>query len=307
MSRAKDARRPEPIERERERLVARCTAFDFAMLVANLTLGLLGGSLTIIADAIRGGLMLTVEAYALIVLHDLHRGRITDVEFGAGKLEVLCNVLIAVAKVVVALWIAEKAVAMILAGHSDAAPAAMALSACLGAVGLLGNLVAFEHVRDHTARGRSAIMNSQLIARRVKLRCAIAIAVALTVGATTGEPVIAAWADALGALTVSALLLVAAIRTIRVGLVDLLDRAVDPPTRGAIERALQRQRDAYAGLRRIRARRSGTVVFVEVALGFDAALPLAEVDRRIAAVRTAIAEEVAGADVSIVVGAHAEA
>ena len=292
-------RQPEPIELERERLVARCTLLDLATLIANLVVGLLGGSLAILADAMRGGLVLVAESYALLVLYRLHRGKVAGVEFGAGKLEVLCNVLIAAVKVVVSLWIAQRALAIIETGHSNAAPVAMALSACLGAANVVGNVVAYEHVRYLTGRGRSAIMNSQLLARGVKVRCAVAVALALTVAATTAEPVIAAWADAIGALAVAGFLLRAAIRMICAGLVDLLDRSIDAPTRGAIERAIARHRDAYASLRRIRARRSGTVVFVEVALGFDPSLPLAEVDRRIATVRSAIAEEVAGADISI--------
>jgi divalent metal cation (Fe/Co/Zn/Cd) transporter len=219
----------------------------------------------------------------------------------------LCNVIIALAKLGAAIWIARNAAAIILAGRSEASPLGMALSACLGGISVLGSLVAWEHVRELTQRGRSAIMTSQLISRTVKLRCAIATGVTLTVGATTAEPVVAAWADATGALIVAGLILAAAVRTIRIGLHDLLDRTVDPATRAAIERALARHRDAYTALRRIRARRSGTVVFVEATLGFDPALPLAEVDHRIAAVRAAITEEVAGADVSIVAGAHANA
>ena len=159
----------------------------------------LGGSLAILADAMRGGLMLVAESYALLVLHRLHRGKVAGVEFGAGKFEVLCNVLIAAVKVVVSLWIAQSALAIIETGHSNAARGWRWHSpACLGAANVVGNVVAYEHVRDLTGRGRSAIMNSQLLARGVKVRCAVAVALALTVRATTAEPVIAAWADAIG-------------------------------------------------------------------------------------------------------------
>jgi hypothetical protein len=45
-------------------------------------------------------------------------------------------------------------------------------------------------------------------------------------------------------------------------------------------------------------------VFVEIALGFDADLPMWEVDRRVAAIRETIAREIEGADVSVLVSAH---
>jgi divalent metal cation (Fe/Co/Zn/Cd) transporter len=292
-------RQPDAVERARENAVALGTGCDLVLLAAYLTLGVLGGSLTILAEAIRGGLMLLVESYALVVLHRVHRGFVPVAEFGAGKLEVACNLLIAVAKVGAAAWIARNGLALILAGHSDVSPLGMALAASLGAVGLLANLIAFQVVRDATALGRSAIMNSQLIARRVKLRCSAAVLVTLTVAASAAEPVVAAWADAAGALIAAGLILVAAIRTIRVCLPDLLDRAVDAPTRAAVERGLARHGDAFAGLARLRARRSGTTVFVELALRFDPWLTVAEVDRRAALLAASIAAEVPGADVTI--------
>lgn len=294
------ARRPEPIELDREHAVRVGTFTDLAMLVANLTLGLLVGSLTILAEAIRGGLMLSVEAYALVVLHRMHRGRVASAEYGNGKLEVFCNLLIALAKIGASIWIASKAMVIVQAGQSEASPLGMALAASLGAVGLFVNLRAFRLVHGVTARARSAIMTSQLISRTVKLRCAFVIFVTLTIGATTEDPVIAAWADALGALAVAWFILIAAIRTIRVCLIDLLDLSVDDATRRAIERALARHRSLFADLRRMRSRRSGTTVFIEVALGFDPMLPLAEIDRRVSELRASLTAEVAGADVAII-------
>jgi divalent metal cation (Fe/Co/Zn/Cd) transporter len=301
------SRLPTAIERAREQAVGLGTAADFVLLVVYVTLGLLGGSLTILAEAIRGGLMLSVESYALLVLHRVHRGRVAGADFGAGKLEVVCNLLIAIAKLGAVAWITRNAVLMILAGHSDASPLGMALAASLGAVNLLCNLVTFEVVRDTTALGPSAIMNSQLISRRVKLRCSVAVLITLTVAAATAEPVVAAWADAAGAMIAAGIILHAATRTIRVCLTDLLDRAVDAPTRDAIRRGLDRHRDSFADLARLRARRSGATVFVELAMRFDPGLPLAEVERRVGLLRASVAAEVPGADASILPAARAAA
>ena len=299
MTPAPTGRRPDPVERARERAVAIATATDLVLFLAHLVLGLLGGSLTILAEAIRGGLMLLIESYALVVLYRLHRGHEPGVEFGAGKLEILCNLVIALARVGAVIWIGRNVAALLLEGRSTASPLAMALSASLGAVALFGNFMVFRLVRDATALGRSTIMNAQLGARMVKLRGSLALFVTLTLAASAAEPVVAAWADATGALIAAGLILLAAIRTIRACLADLLDRTVDASTRQAVERALARHGDAFLGLTRLRARRSGSTVFVELALRFDRRLPLAEVERRAAMLRATVAAEVPGADVTI--------
>jgi ferrous-iron efflux pump FieF len=125
----------------------------------------------------------------------------------------------------------------------------------------------------------------------------------MTVAALAAEPVIAAWADAIGALLVASFILMTAIRMLRAGLPDLLDRLVDEATRCSVMQALEEHRGAFARCRHVRTRRSGSVVFLEIALGFDPALPLAEVDRRIARLQASIGAAIAGLDVSILASA----
>ena len=55
----------------------------------------------------------------------------------------------------------------------------------------------------------------------------------------------------------------------------------------------------YQRLDRIRSRRSGRVVFVEIVLSFEPGLTIAEVNRRIAALKHSMAQEIEHADISI--------
>jgi divalent metal cation (Fe/Co/Zn/Cd) transporter len=49
----------------------------------------------------------------------------------------------------------------------------------------------------------------------------------------------------------------------------------------------------------LRTRRSGRVVFIELALGFDPVLTIAEVNRRIEALKESLRHDIENADVSV--------
>ena len=295
---------PTAAERANERSVLVAILLDAMIWCLYMTVGLIGGSLTIIAEAIRGGLLILVESYALLVLRRIHRGDVAGLDFGTGKLEQLCNMLIAAGMVGGALWIAHGTAGLIVAGHSEATPLGLALGACLCAFNNYCNFIAWDGVRRAAAAAPSVIMQAQVRIRLTKLLSSLAVQVSITVAALATDPVVVAWADALGALVVTAVIMVTAIRLLRAGLPDLLDRSVDATTRSAVEQTLEAHRADFVALRRIRSRRSGSTVFVEVTAGFDPALPLAEVDGRIARMRADLAAAIAGADVTILAAAH---
>ena len=64
---------------------------DCGLLVVLVLSGFLGGSLTILAEAIRGSLMSLTELFSLVVMRRIHRGQLADLEFGTGKLEQVAN------------------------------------------------------------------------------------------------------------------------------------------------------------------------------------------------------------------------
>jgi cation diffusion facilitator family transporter len=295
-----------PEQRNREQSVMFAILLDCCTGALYLAVGILGGSLTIIAEAIRGFLLLAIEAYGLHVLRKIHRGQVADYEFGAGKLEQMCNLVIAISMIGGALWIANRAVRLVIQGHADAAPLGLALAAAFGAVNVFANYAAWFRVRQAARAGGSVIMQAQLNARVAKLVASFVVQFALTVAALAHDPIVAAWADGIGALFVSGFIMVMAVRMLREGLPDLLDRSVDEATRLSVLQVLAHHFHAYDSFERVRSRRSGGTVFVELALGFDGRLPLAEVHERASAIKAHIAREIEGADVAILLSPHSE-
>ena len=272
---------------------------DLGVLALFIPVGLFGGSLTIIAETIRFVLMMSIEVFAYIVMWRLHRSKLHDLEFGGGKLEQIANVLTGLGMLVAAMWIATKAVELMSGGAPVGTPLGLALAAIVGAVNVYVNFIAWDRMRRASTGESSIVMESQLHARRVKLICSLVVQVSLTVAALSTDNVVVGTADAAGSIFVAIFIVLNAIEMLRDGIPDLLDRSAGTSVRATVDRVLADSTGHYDKLGRVRSRRSGRVVFIEVALSFDPALSMEEVNRRIAGLKQAMASEIEHADISI--------
>ena len=286
-------------QKARERSVEFALVMDAAMIVAYTIAAIVAGSLTMLAELIRGTLMTGIEVFALVVMKRIHRGRTAVFEFGSGKLEQLVNLLIACGLLGGAAWVAVDVAKLIAAGESAGKPSGFALAAIIAAVNCYVNVLAWDGVRRAAQSGGSLIMKGQLQARIVKLVSSAAVQVTLTIAALSTDGVVIVWADAIGALLVVGFIVHSAVGMIRSGLPDLVDLAVNEEFQAAINRMLVRHFDEYDRLGHVRTRRAGDLVHVEIALGFRPELTMGDVSTRIDAMKTTLREEIGHADISI--------
>ena len=279
---------------------------DFGLATLLLLIAILGDSLTLFAEGIRGGLMDLIEFFALMVMRRIHRGQLADLEFGTGKLEQIANTLIGAAMLGAAIWIAAGAVAMLVGERVVGGPLGLAMAAGAGAVNLYFNFVAWGRVRRAVRAESSLVMLGQLRARTVKLVASLFVLVTMTLAALSTDEEVVAWADAVGSLFVAGFIVVNAVDMLLYGLADLLDRSAGRVVREAVGRVLARHAGDYGQLARVRSRRSGRVVFIELALRFDPGLSIAEVNRRIDVLKQSLGREIEHADVSILALAAAD-
>jgi divalent metal cation (Fe/Co/Zn/Cd) transporter len=272
---------------------------DSGVLVVLLLSGILGGSLTILAEAIRGSLMSLTELFSLVVMRRIHRGQLADLEFGTGKLEQVANTVIGAAMLGGAVWIVIRALTVLVGERAVGAPFGLAMAAIAGALNAYLNFLAWVRMRRALRTESSLVMVGQLRARIVKLASSLFVLVTMTLAALAMDEEVAAWADVIGSLFVAAFIVANALDMLASGLADLLDRSAGRAVRDAIDRALLGHAGDFGQVARVRSRRSGRVVFIELALRFDPRLSLAEVNRRIDALKQSLGREIEHSEISV--------
>jgi divalent metal cation (Fe/Co/Zn/Cd) transporter len=292
-------------QRGRERSIEFALAMDVAMIALYTLAAVLAGSLTILAELVRGVLMWLIELLALVIMRRIHRGRTAMFEFGSGRLEQVVNLAIAGGLLVSAGWIALAAVRRLAGGEATGTPIGFALGAIAASVNLYVNVLAWDAMRRAARSGGSLIMTGQLKARVVKVISSACVQVSLTIAALSADGVVIVWADSLGALSVCAFIVHAAIGMIRSDLPDLVDLAVNEDIQAAINRMLVRHFDDYDRLDTVRTRRSGAVVHAEITLGFHRDLAMGDVNHRIEAMKVSLRQEIGDADADIAIVAIA--
>jgi len=288
-----------PAELSKERSILTAVIADASIIVAMLLAGLAGGSLTIIAETVRAGLMLLIEIFSFLIMRKVHRATLFDLDFGTGKLERIANLAIAASMLIGAVWIAHSAWGVIEGHRALGSPLGLTVAAMIAAVNTWINVVTFDSMRRAARVGKSVIMQAQLQARLVKLCSSLFVQVTMTIAAVTTDGTVAVWAEATGALFVAGFLLLNAFSMFRSGLPDILDRSVGDEVQVAINRALATHFDDYALLRRVRTRRSGASVFVELVLAYERTMPMADVAHRADAMKRTLQADIDGADVTI--------
>ena len=287
-------------QRAREQSIQLALALDAVMILAYSITAVIAGSLTMFAELLRGVLMTVIELFALAVMRRIHRGRTAMFEFGSGRLEQLVNLAVAAGMLGGAAWIGVGALRRIAGDSLAGTPLGFAFAAIAASFNLYINVLAWDGMRRAARGGGSLIMKGQLRARVVKLVSSACVQVSLTIAALSSDPVVITWADSLGALMVCAFIVHAAAGMIRSDLPDLVDRAVDEEFQAAINRMLVRHFEDYDRLGSVRTRRSGTVVHAEITLGFKPELTMADVSRRIEAMKASLRQDLGDADIAIV-------
>jgi cation diffusion facilitator family transporter len=290
------------IERRRERSFALSLGADSGILLLFLGLSIWSGSLTLLADTVRGLLLLLLGIYALTVLQRVHRKHLAAYEFGTGKLEQFANFLVGLALLMGGLWVAARAVGNIVAPPPPVPDPGMRLMLAMAgsALNTLVNLAAFWALWRAGRDGTSLIMRGQIRARLGKLVTSLVVTGAIGLSAAAPGSAVARVADIAGPIFVVGVMLYVSATLLREALPDLLDRALDEARQAAINQVLVRHYDRYETLESVRSRQAGTSLYVEIGLGFGASLNFGEVATVCREMAEHLRELIPGADVTVV-------
>lgn len=286
------------VQRRREVAVGLAIGLDLLILGPYIVIGIATPSWPIIAESLRGGLLLVVAIVSLITLRRIHRDRLGDYDYGAGKLEQAITLSIAALLLIAAgllLWRVA-----LLAPTPPASPLLATSAVVLVFVNLVLNGAQLWSLHRASRDGGSIIVRAQYQARWVKTIASAFVVVAVTLAMVAGDPQLSRRASQIGTLIVIVIMVGTAVAMLREALPDLLDRSLPEAVQQAVNRVLARNIDDFEQLGRVRTRSAGNVLHVELELFLDPARTVGEASLLAERMSRQLAEEIPGVDAVIV-------
>jgi cation diffusion facilitator family transporter len=280
---------------ERTLLVAVGVCFVDVLLTGGAALA--SNSLTILSDAFKEGTDFLAMLASYFTLRAVRRSPDERFAYGIGKLENLVSMAIAV------MMVACAGLILVQASHAIRFPKPIegTLPGILifSTYAVIGFGIFFRN-RLELRKRESAILASQAQLWFAKATFDGLMAATLIAEIVLREHSWSLYLDPLASLVGVFFLLHAAWSIASSSVGDLLDASLTEHLQLRILRQLVERYDDYDKLHKIRTRRSGSRVYVEVFLEFDAQLLMGEVQRRIDALSELIRTEIPGPEVVIV-------
>jgi cation diffusion facilitator family transporter len=260
------------------------------LLALKLVTGLVTGSLGLIAEAAHSGTDLVAAILTLFAVRIAVRPADQEHHYGHGKAEHLAALAESSFLMIVSAFLAFQAADRLVSDTTHAVDTTWWSFAVLGVVISVDASRALVSLRT-ARRYQSAALASNALHFASDLAGSVAVLVGLVLVAA-GEP----RADAIAALIVAAIVLVAAARLARQSIEVLMDRA-DADSEAAVRAALDSFGDVE--LRRLRSRHAAGRDFVDLVVAVSADAGLAQAHTTSDAIESAIRRRLPGSDVVV--------
>ena len=276
-----------PAQRQKERALTRGLVLDTGILALLVVSALLSGSVTMLAESLRGALLYSIEAVSLFTMRRSHRGKYIEFEYGIGKIERVITIIIAGGLFVSAIFAFQSSIDRIIHPSVLATPA-MIFAIVVGSMNMTINFYCTgDFIRSNETEA-SLILESQVQMRTVKTIASVIVVIVVLIATWLPDPKAAAIVDAIGGFLAVGYMLWIGVGMMRESLPDLMDRALPENEQLLLLRVIAEHFDNFDQFDAIRSRRSGGKAFIDVNLEFDPDMPLREVHRRCEAIRDGI-------------------
>lgn len=289
---------PTGSRQRQERAIAFGLGADLLLFFPYAAIAVLTGSVSILAEVLRGALMIVTEALGLHTLRRINRGRTGAYEYGLGKTERAVSGAVGAMLVAAAAFVLYR-LATKEAGAEPSLLLGMA-STALTVLNLLSNVMPMIPLWRASREDPSVTAVTQLRARLAKTVSSLAVVACVAIDAFSDDRGVALVADVVGGLVGAGFMIVIGIGLIREMLPDLLDRALAEPVQMAVNRTLAAFFDDYDELERVRTRRAGSVPHIEITIRFDPARTMGETSEICERMKEALRRSIPAADIVIV-------
>lgn len=287
-----------PEQREKEQTLFRAIWLDASTYVFVLVAAISSGSLTMMAELPRGGLLFVIEIITVITLCRSHRGKFADFEYGIGKIERVISIMIAAGLFIAALY-TTNAMLNRLSQPIVLPTSAMILSVAAASYNLMINFYCVGSFSRANAQESSLILAAQIRARLVKTVSTAVVVVIVVVATVLPDPKAATIVDAVGTLFVIIYMVAIGIQLLRESLPDLLDRTLPEHEQLLLMHVITEHFDDIQSLGIIKSRRSGGRAFIELELVFATDTPFATVNNLCQRVEQEVVSRIPDAVVSV--------
>jgi len=271
--------------------------------VVTVYAALIANSVTLWTNAARASLGATLCVLAYFAARRIGSVKNSHFDYGLGKVEHLVSLFGGLVMFATLLIVGFQAGSRFLA---PVAPQGTSVGILVLLVTFTLNFWLFRRFQRLRKSGDSPILLSQyLVYRNAVLASGIALAaVALASALPDHESLY--YLDPIGAGILCFFLFQTGLTLTRDSIIQLIDAPLEEATQLAIDQQLIRHFSDYEQLHRIRTRRSGPTVFVEVFLSFDPALSIGEVLDRCQRLKRSLEKSISGSEVWIIPTAGSE-
>lgn len=285
-------------QREQERSLLTAIGLDAGTLFAIIIAAATSGSLTVLAELLRGALLYTIEIITFITMWRSHRGKFAEFEYGIGKIERVITILIAGGLFFSAIYTLNSAIGRLSQPTILPTPA-MIFAVVVASTNLGVNLFCTgDFIRSNESE-KSLILDSQIRSRLVKTIASAIVVAVLVIATWLSDPKAATLIDAAGALFATVYMATIGVQLLKESLPDLMDRALPERDQLLLLKVVARYFEDFDQFDAVRSRRSGGHAFVDMNLEFDPDMPLHEVNRRCRAIQEDIAQLIPDAIVTV--------
>ena len=252
-----------------------------------------------IAEVLRGGLLLLVICVSLRTLRQAHRGLIGDYDYGIGKLERALSGAVAVLLLFAAGYIFWQAF-VVQPEVTQPSPLLAVLAVAFVCLNLGINTVPLIPLWRSMRTQPSVIVLSHFRARMTKAAGSFVVVTCVVIHMVASDPRTGRISEAIGGIVVAGFMIVVAVGLLREVLPDLLDRALAEPMQLQVNRTLAEFFDEYDELIGVRTRRSGNIAHVEITLGFAPEKSVGDLSVVVARMEDHLQQSIPNSDILIV-------
>lgn len=262
---------------------------EASSFVLNLSAALMANSLTLWTNTLRVGLDLLATTFAFAVTRRIARGKDERFDYGLGKWENLSALVNAAVMVAAFFYISYLAVHR-LRHPSHIEGAGLGIFVLVIFAGL--NFWLFNRFRRLRKKDPSPVVHAQFVLYRNAATASL-FSLCAVIGATlsTNETVDMLF-DVLGAGVIAVVIFYGMFTLLRQSLSALLDEALEESLQLRVMHALAESFSDYSQLRRIRTRRSGSRIFVDLFLEFPAEISTGDLLTRTADIKQCVENHV---------------